>query len=59
MREANVILEALQKVWDVPIAHGSRVLALSVPDSGNTLEAINEKRNRLNELILEHEEDTL
>ena len=46
-------------MWDIPISHGNKVLALTVPDSGNTPEGINIKRNRLNELILEHEQDGL
>ena len=58
-REPDVILEALQKVWNVPLSYGGKVLALTVPESGNTPQAVNFKRSGLNELILEHEEDRL
>jgi hypothetical protein len=48
------IFEALKEVWDVPLSHNCKVLALTVPEAGiqgKIRERIDAKRNTLNDLI--------
>lgn len=59
--EGEEILEAFKKIWDIPLSHGSKVLALTVPrasiDSRNG--SLVERRNNLNNLVKEHKADNL
>ncbi|KAK4240323.1 SGNH hydrolase-type esterase domain-containing protein [Achaetomium macrosporum] len=48
------IFEALKAVWEVPLSHKCKVLALTVPEAGlegKIKERIDAKRNALNDLI--------
>ncbi|KAK4034061.1 SGNH hydrolase-type esterase domain-containing protein [Parachaetomium inaequale] len=48
------IFESLQEVWNVPLAHKCKVLALTVPEAGikgKIRERIDAKRDKLNALI--------
>lgn len=55
------ILAAFKEIWDIPLSHGSKVLALTVPkatiDSRNT--SLVERRNMLNKMIKDHSADNL
>ncbi|KAH8820419.1 SGNH hydrolase-type esterase domain-containing protein [Xylogone sp. PMI_703] len=53
--DADEIYSALQIVWKVALDHGSNVLALTVPECGTCPPALDERRDKLNELILQHE----
>jgi hypothetical protein len=56
-----VIFDYLQKVWTIPLAHGSRVLALTVPEAGVKAgrSMIDAKRNKLNDLIKGYKHENL
>jgi hypothetical protein len=48
------IFESLEEVWNVPLAHKCKVLALTVPEAGikgKIKERIDAKRDKLNDLI--------
>ncbi|KAK4140026.1 SGNH hydrolase-type esterase domain-containing protein [Dichotomopilus funicola] len=48
------IFEALKEVWNVPLAHKCKVLALTVPETGSKgaiRERMDARRNKLNDLI--------
>lgn len=55
------IMTAFKEIWNIPISHGSKVLALTVPratiDSRNA--GLVERRNTLNKMIQEHKADNL
>ncbi len=53
--EVNDIYEALQKVWAIPLSHGTKVLALTVPECGFDDSPITAHGDELNKLIMEHE----
>jgi hypothetical protein len=50
--EPNRIFEALKKAWDEPLSRGSKVLALTVPDTQYNKAPLVTKRNQLNALIM-------
>ncbi|KAG8158022.1 hypothetical protein KVR01_012294 [Diaporthe batatas] len=54
--QGDEIIEAFKKIWDIPLSHGSRVLALTVPratiDKNNA--GLVHRRNVLNQLIKDH-----
>ncbi|TAQ91472.1 Lysophospholipase/Carboxylesterase [Chlorociboria aeruginascens] len=52
-REPDETYEALQRVWDIPLSHGSRVLSLTVPECACAPE-LDAKRDDLNGMILSH-----
>ncbi|KAK4127043.1 SGNH hydrolase [Parathielavia appendiculata] len=50
----EAIFESLKEVWDVPLSHKCKVLALTVPEAGVqgiARERIDASRNKLNDLI--------
>ncbi len=50
----EAVFESLKQVWEVPLSHGCKVLALTVPEAGitGTFKArIDTQRNALNDLI--------
>ncbi|KAH8774531.1 SGNH hydrolase-type esterase domain-containing protein [Diaporthe sp. PMI_573] len=53
------ILTAFKKIWDIPLSHGSKVLALTVPratiDKSNA--GLVQRRNALNKMIKDHKAD--
>ncbi|KAH8910403.1 SGNH hydrolase [Coniochaeta sp. PMI_546] len=52
--EPEALFEALKKIWDIPLTHNSKVLALTIPEAGlkGTVRArIDAKRNQVNEMI--------
>ncbi|KAG6363901.1 hypothetical protein INS49_009004 [Diaporthe citri] len=53
------ILAAFKEIWNIPLSHGSKVLALTVPkasiDRRNKI--LVERRNNLNQMIKEHKGD--
>jgi hypothetical protein len=53
--EIDDIYEALQKVWAIPLSHGTKVLALTVPECGFDDSPITAHGDGLNKLIMEHE----
>ncbi|EAQ89382.1 hypothetical protein CHGG_06001 [Chaetomium globosum CBS 148.51] len=58
---ANKIFESLQEVWKVPLSHGCKVLALTVPEAGIVAPAVRQridaKRNLLNKLIKSYQHE--
>ncbi|KAL1848914.1 hypothetical protein Daus18300_013423 [Diaporthe australafricana] len=53
------ILAAFKEIWDIPLSHGSKVLALTVPRAtidGNNAGLV-ERRNALNKMIKDHKAD--
>lgn len=54
------ILTAFKEIWNIPLSHGSKVLALTVPEAvdrrNGTLVG---RRNNLNKMIKEHKADNL
>lgn len=59
--ETEVIFERFKQVWDIPLSHGSKVLAITVPratiDGGNM--GLVERRNAINKKIMEYTKDGL
>lgn len=53
------IYQALQKVWSIPISHGTKVLALTVPEIGQCSKNIAKRREKLNALILNLQEENV
>lgn len=55
------ILAAFKEIWDIPLSHGSKVLALTVPRASidRTNKILVERRNNLNRMIKEHNGDNL
>lgn len=55
------ILSAFKEIWNIPLSHGSKVLALTVPKA--TIDGRNaslvERRNNLNKMIKDHNADNL
>ncbi|OIW35662.1 SGNH hydrolase [Coniochaeta ligniaria NRRL 30616] len=51
---SEAVFDALKKIWDIPLSHNSKVLALTIPEAGyngKTRERIDAKRNKVNEMI--------
>jgi hypothetical protein len=59
--EPEQIFRDLEKIYKVPLAHKSKVLALTVPEAGvkGNRERIDAKRNKLNEMIMGYKRDNL
>lgn len=59
--ETDVIFERFKQVWDIPLSHGSKVLAITVPrariDHRNP--GLVERRNAINKKIMEYNKDGL
>lgn len=56
------IFEALKEVWNVPLSHQCKVLALTVPEAGMTGEVrtrLDAKRDKLNNLIKSYRRENL
>lgn len=56
------IFDALKKIWDIPLSHNSKVLALTIPEAGVTgtmKERIDAKRNKVNNMIKSYKRDNL
>lgn len=53
------IFKALKEVWAIPLKHGSKVLALTVPESGDSAPEVFPRRVKLNSMILDHKADNL
>ncbi|KAK7720566.1 hypothetical protein SLS63_009784 [Diaporthe eres] len=54
------ILAAFKEIWNIPLAHGSKVLALTVPGASidsRIQGSLVERRNNLNKMIKEHKVD--
>lgn len=51
---ADPTYEALQKVWNIPLSHGTKVLALTVPECGACNPSLDERRDALNKHIKDH-----
>jgi len=51
---ADRIFTELEKVWEVPLGSGSKVLALTVPECSAKKERLDNRRNELNKKILEY-----
>ncbi len=64
-RQPEEIYGQLQKVYEAALEHGANVLALTVPEaysnelSAETMQGLNDRRNTLNKMILEHKSDRL
>lgn len=52
---ADMIYYALKDCWDIALATGANVLALTVPECGVKSESLDTRRNTLNSHILEHQ----
>ena len=56
------IFESLRAVWEVPLSHKCKVLALTVPEAGvqgPIRERVDARRNKLNDLIKGYKADGL
>lgn len=59
---AEALFEDLKRVWDVPLSHKSKVLALTIPEAGVTGargRKINETRREVNDLIKGYKRENL
>ncbi|OAQ72569.1 GDSL-like lipase/Acylhydrolase [Pochonia chlamydosporia 170] len=54
--QPKAMYESFQSNWDVPLVKGSKVLALTIPESESRPAWILENRSEINSLILEHKE---
>ena len=59
--DTDRIFEDLKQVWEVPLSHGSQVLALTVPEAGVGVarERLGNKRDSLNRQIKEYKRENL
>ena len=57
--DGEAIYSSLQKVWKYPLQNGAKVLALTVPECGNCAPQLANRRDVLNDLILEHQAENL
>jgi lysophospholipase L1-like esterase len=53
------IYSALQSVWSIPLAHNTKILALTVPECGICSPVWDERSLDLSDLILDHEAENL
>jgi lysophospholipase L1-like esterase len=58
-RQPDDIYAELQRTWAIPLSHGTKVLALTVPDCGLCGQDFANRMNKLNSLILNHKADNL
>ncbi|KAE9372237.1 SGNH hydrolase [Stipitochalara longipes BDJ] len=54
--DADDIYKALQRVWAIPLNHGTKVLALTIPECGFDDSPITAHGDELNKLIMEHKD---
>lgn len=57
--EADAVLAALKKTWDVPLSKGGRVLALTVPECDGYNTRVDATRSELNKDIKAYKHDKL
>ncbi|KAH7040670.1 SGNH hydrolase-type esterase domain-containing protein [Microdochium trichocladiopsis] len=50
-KPADAIIAALKQVWEFPIAEGSRVLAMTIPEYRAKIQKIDDKRAAVNDAI--------
>lgn len=55
----NEIYQAFQKVWSIPLSQATKVLALTIPEIGYCSVTLAKRREKLNTLILNHQEENL
>jgi hypothetical protein len=56
------LFEALKKIWDIPLSHNSKVLALTIPEAGlkgAVRERADARRNEVNNMIKGYRRDNL
>lgn len=53
------IFEALKAAWAIPLSHGAKVLAMTIPECAAVSERLDKKRDELNALILGHQAENL
>jgi hypothetical protein len=53
------IFEALKAAWAIPLSHGAKVLAMTIPECAAVSERLDKKRDELNALILGHQTENL
>ncbi|KAI0196150.1 SGNH hydrolase-type esterase domain-containing protein [Xylaria flabelliformis] len=51
------VIEGLKKAWDIPLSKGSKVLALTIPETKARFRTITERRNEVNEAIRNYEKE--
>ncbi|KAI0969943.1 GDSL-like Lipase/Acylhydrolase [Xylaria arbuscula] len=56
-RPADRIIEALKRTWDIPLSKGSKVLALTVPETKGVFRDITEGREQVNDAIRSYEKE--
>jgi ribosome-binding factor A len=56
---ADEVLQALEKVWDIPLSEGAKVLALTVPEIRFKDDDLDKRRNDINEAIKSYKEHNL
>jgi len=54
-RSGREIWAGLKKVYDIPLSHNTKVLALTVPECGSCGKSYNSRRMKLNPYILNHQ----
>lgn len=59
MASAHDVFNALKTSWDMALAKGSKVLALTVPECHAKVKWLNASRRALNASILAHEQTNL
>ncbi|KAI0117742.1 GDSL-like Lipase/Acylhydrolase [Nemania sp. FL0031] len=56
-RPADAIIEALKRVWDIPLSKGSKVLALTIPETHGKYPVIKKRRGEVNDFIRGYEKE--
>ncbi|KAI0206254.1 GDSL-like Lipase/Acylhydrolase [Astrocystis sublimbata] len=56
-RPADQIIEGLKRAWDIPLAKGSKVLSLTIPETKRKFSQVIERRNEVNDAIRNHKRD--
>ncbi|KAI0871265.1 GDSL-like Lipase/Acylhydrolase [Hypoxylon argillaceum] len=56
-RPVDAIIEGLKRIWDIPLSKGSKVLALTVPETQGKFRDIIEKRGEVNDTIRTYEKE--
>jgi hypothetical protein len=58
-RPADQVIEGLKRTWDIPLSKGSKVLALTIPETKGIYRDILEKRTEVNQAIKSYEKENL
>lgn len=58
-KSPEAIFAGLQAIYDIALANGTKVLALTVPEVGVKSAPLDASRNALNQMILEHKKENL